>query len=110
MLVRQATLLPKFVEQTLPLARMLSDMFDNLTTKSLGAWDTNHWDVVFGKLDGHIKGFLFSSKLLKHWKEVLHHIKWRGRNSESGNSLRLESLHWSAIFPRSLAEQEPWKA
>ena len=56
-------------------------------------WDTNHWDVVFGKLDRRIKGCLFSSKLLKYWKEVLHHIKWRGRNSESGNSLRLESLH-----------------
>ena len=109
-MARKATLLPKFVEKTLPWARMLSDMFDNLKTKSFGSWDTNHWDVVFGKLDEHIKGCPFSSKLLKHWKEVLHHIKWRGRNSESGNSLGLESLHWSAIFPRSVAEQGPRKA
>ena len=41
---------------------------------------------------------------------VLYHIKWRGRNSESGNSLRLKSLHWSAIFPWSLTKQEPKKA
>ena len=105
MLARQATLLSKFAKKTLPWARMLSDMFDNLTTKSFVSWDTNHWDVVFGKLDEHIKGCPFSSKLLKHWTEVLHHIKWRGGNSESGNSLRLESLDWSAIFPRPLAEQ-----
>ena len=85
-------------------------MFDHLKTKSFGSRETSHWDAVFGKLDGHIKGCPFSSKLLKHWKDVLHHIKWKGRNSESGNSLRLESLHWSAIFPQSLAEQEPRKA
>ena len=52
-------------------------MYDNLTTKSFGTWDTNHWDVVFGKLDEHIKGCPFSSKFLKHWKEVLRQIKWR---------------------------------
>ena len=80
-------------EKTLPWARMLSDMFDHLRTNSFGSGETNHWDAVFGKLDGHIKGCPFSSKLLKHWKDVLHHIKWKGRNSESGNSLRLESLH-----------------
>ena len=68
MLARKATLLPKFAEQALPWARMLSDMFDNLKTKSFGSWDTNHWGVVFGKLDGHIKGCPFSSKLLKYWK------------------------------------------
>ena len=59
MLARKATLLPQFVEQTLPWARMLSGMFDQLKTKSFGSWDTNHWDVVFGKLDGHIKGHNF---------------------------------------------------
>ena len=100
MLSRQATLLPKFVEQTLPWARMLSYMFDNLTTKSFGTWDTNHWDVVFRELDGHIKGCPFNSKLLKHWKKVLHHIKWRARNSKTGISLRLENLHLSVIFPQ----------
>ena len=81
MLDGKATLLPKFAEKTLPWARMLSYMFDNLKTKSFRSWDTNHSDVVFGKLDGLIKGCSFSSKLLKHWKEVLHHIKWSGRNS-----------------------------
>ena len=60
MLARKATLLPKFVEQTLPWTQMLSYMFDNLKTKPFGSWDTN------GKLDGHIIRYLFSSKLLKH--------------------------------------------
>ena len=85
-------------------------MFDHLQTKSFGLWETNHWDAFFGKLDRHIKGCLFSSKLLKHSKDVLHHIKWRGRNLKLWNSLRLKSLHWSAIFPQSLVEQEPRKA
>ena len=76
MLARKTTLPPKFVERTLPWARVLSDMFDN-----------KHWDVVFEKLDVQIKGCLFSSKFLKYWREILHHKKWRGRNSESGNSL-----------------------
>ena len=85
-------------------------MFANLKTKSFGSWDTSHWDVVFGKLDGHIKVCSFSSKILKQWKKVLHHIQWRGRNLESGNTLRLERLHWSVILPWSLPKQEPRKA
>ena len=105
MLARKATLLPKFAGKTL-----LSDMFDHLKTKSFDSWHTNHWDVVFRKLDRHIKGCPFSSNLLKHWKEVLHHTKWRGRNLESENFLCLESLDWSVILPRSVAEQEPRKA
>ena len=47
MLARKATLLPKFSKQTFPWSRMLSYMFDNLKNKSFGAWDTNHWDIVF---------------------------------------------------------------
>ena len=104
--------LPSYIvdtTSTLPWARMLSDMFDHLQTKSFGLWETNHWDAVLGKLDGYIKGCPFSSKLLKHWKDVLHHIKWRGRNSKSRNSLRLEGLHWSIIFPCSQAKQESRK-
>ena len=56
MLARKVTLQPKFAEKTLPWARMLYDMFDKLKTKSFGSCDTSHWDVVFEKPDGHIKG------------------------------------------------------
>ena len=52
MLARNTTLLPKIAKKTLPWERMLSDLFDHLKTNSFGLWDTNHWDVVFGKLDG----------------------------------------------------------
>ena len=67
MLVRKATLLLKFAEKILPSARMLSDKFDNLKTKSFGSWDTKHWDVVFGKLDAHID--------TKHWDVVFGKLK-----------------------------------
>ena len=42
MMARKATLVPKFVEQALPWARMLSYIFDNLKTNSFGSWDSNH--------------------------------------------------------------------
>ena len=80
LLAMQATILPKFDEQTLPWARALYHLFRNCKTKLFGLWDTNHWDLVLGKLDKLIKGCSFSSKLLEHWKEVLHHIKWRCKN------------------------------
>ena len=43
------------MKKTLPWARMLSYMFDNLKTKSFGSWDTNHWDVYLESLTGTSK-------------------------------------------------------
>ena len=66
LMAKKATLLPNFDEQILPWARGLYDLFHKCKTKSFGSWDTNHWDVVFRKLDRHIKGCSVNSKLLEH--------------------------------------------
>ncbi|KAI5072123.1 hypothetical protein GOP47_0012229 [Adiantum capillus-veneris] len=81
-----------------------------MNTKAYSNWITDQWEVALGRFEGTIPGCPHSTRLILDWKHVLSQIKWSGRSSLNGNSLRKESLHWSAVFPFPLAVTQPVKA
>ncbi|MCO5586233.1 hypothetical protein L7F22_040172 [Adiantum nelumboides] len=110
LLTRKATLLADVFAQVQPWSRMLATMCSSMNTKAYGNWITHQWEVVLGCFEGTIPGCPHSTRLILDWKHVLSQIKWSGRSSLDGNSLRKESLHWSAVFPFPLAVTQPVKA
>lgn len=106
-LARKATLLPTFILQYQPWSQMMAFMSSKIKTSSYGNWHFLAWEVTFGKVQGYIPGYPYTSHLLSDWKLVTKHAVWRGRPGPQGNSLRIENIHWSAIFSVAL---EPRKS
>lgn len=110
MLAHKATLLTSFFSQQQPWAIMLATMCTTMKSPVYGNWITDLWEVVLGKFQGRISGCPLSTSLLQDWKQVLSSLKWSPDNVHFSNSLRQESIHWSAVFITPLALQEPIRA
>ncbi|MCO5559209.1 hypothetical protein L7F22_012804 [Adiantum nelumboides] len=85
-------------------------MCEHIVIPSFGHWRPTYWEVIFGQLEGHISGCPFTSSLIVDWKAVTLHMRWHGRPPTLGNSLRLESLHWSKVFSSTLVQHSPRQA
>ncbi|KAI5067311.1 hypothetical protein GOP47_0017839, partial [Adiantum capillus-veneris] len=51
-----------------------------------------------------IPGCPLASSLVADWKQVTKQLSWHGRDAESGNSLRHESLNWSLVFDQNFVD------
>lgn len=70
----------------------------------------DHWAIVIGRFEGTIRTCPFSTALVQDRNKVLSRIKWFTNNAQGSNTLRKESIHWSAVFITSLGLQEPVRA
>ncbi|MCO5547390.1 hypothetical protein L7F22_000839 [Adiantum nelumboides] len=110
-MARKATLLLVLVEQRQPWTQMLAYLCSNaVSTLTFGHWQPSYWDVIFGEFEATIPGCSFTSSLVADWKLITRDLLWHGRDEACGNSLRLESLHWSQVFDRTLVQCSPRQA
>ncbi|MCO5570292.1 hypothetical protein L7F22_024010 [Adiantum nelumboides] len=110
-IARKATLLLVLVEQKQSWTQMLAHLCSNaVSTPAFGHWQPSYWDVIFGKFEVTIPGCPFTSSLVADWKLITRDLLWHGRDDACGNSLRLESLHWSRVFDRTLVQCSPRQA
>ncbi|MCO5597847.1 hypothetical protein L7F22_051931 [Adiantum nelumboides] len=109
-LARKATLLPTLAEQSQPWTKMIAALCQHAVTSAFGHWQTSLWEIVFGKMEARIPGCLITSNLLFAWKAITNHLPWHGREQPDGNSMRLESIHWSKVFSLTLVDRSPRQA
>ena len=104
-IARKAALLFTYASQKQPWTQMMAFQCEQASTKAFGRWKVSHWEVVFGHFVGRIKGCPYTSHLLSDFKKASSGMLWNGR--QHSNSLRSESLYWSAAFEEPLGLKEP---